>query len=666
MAELEHSPNAEECLNRAADSAAAGDCLEARRQCATVLRADPRNASALHILGAVSSYEGDLAAAEELLRQAIALEPRKSAWLRDLGVLRIAAADWPGALDAISQSLALNPTDISAIGLQARALWESGQIEAALAAFDEWSELELGVVEPWLGSARCLLRLNRLPEAAAHAGHALQLEADSVAARQLLAQIHFLLHQHEETLIQRIEILRLMPGDSSALAQAAVAYFHLGDTETAISLFRSALPAGMSSGFHAGFLAVLLHHAGSTPELLLKEHKEWARCHSAVPAAEPEFRNPPQAGHRLRIAYLCTETAASPVFRFFPPLLQNHDRDQFDVRLYCKDSSLPGRAEQAGVAEAELKDVSGWPARSIANEMRRNGVDILVDLAGHYGGGSLRVAAMRAAPIQVSYPSYPATTGMPQMDYIFTDRWTCTPGQEIQYAERPYWLDSGYLVYSPPEPARFASALPANRTGSVTFGLFQRPAKLNSRVWDAIAEILKRVENARLLVHHASADLDSKTSTSRPALAAALESRGIDAGRVRFRGHVPTGAHMRLISTVDIALDSFPYAGQTTTCDCLWMGVPVVTLAGNTHVSRVSAGLLMRVGFGDMVARDVEEYIRIAVRTASDLHALAALRKGLRRRVRASTLVDGARLAREVEEAYRWMWRQRMSAGATA
>jgi predicted O-linked N-acetylglucosamine transferase (SPINDLY family) len=211
---------------------------------------------------------------------------------------------------------------------------------------------------------------------------------------------------------------------------------------------------------------------------------------------------------------------------------------------------------------------------------------------------------------------------------------------------------------------RFVGALPANRNGSITFGVFQRPAKLNSHVWDAIAEILKQVENSLLLIHFGSADLNSKTSASRLRLMAALESRGIDPARASFRGQAPFNAHMRQISTVDIALDSFPYTGQTTTCECLWMGVPVVTLAGNTHVSRVGAGLLMRAGLGDFVASDVAEYIRIAVRTASDLPALAALRKGLRRRVKASTLVDGARLAREVEAAYMWMWQQRIGTDA--
>jgi predicted O-linked N-acetylglucosamine transferase (SPINDLY family) len=664
MDELQCSRNAAKCFQKAADSAASGNFAEARRQCLDILRSDPRNAGALHILGAVCSCEGDLRTAEDFLRRAVALEPDHSEWLRDLGVVRLLTADYSGALDALSQSLALDPADISVVILQARALWESGRAAEALPAFDRWSEAEPAAAKAWLGAARCLLKLNRLPEALKRARRALRADPDSLAGNQLLAQIYYRLHQHDRVLAHRLEIMRRMPGDSLAQAMTAVAYYHLGDTDAAVSLFRFANPATLSAELHAAFLAVLLHHSSSTPELLIEEHQRWAGCHGAVPPAGPAFSHQPLAGRRLHIAYLCTELASSPLFRFFPPLLQKHDRDRFDISLYSTDSSLSGRAEHAGVAEAELKDISGWTERNIAEQMRRDGVDILVGFCGHFGWRCLLVAAMRAAPIQVSYPSYPATTGIPEMDYIFTDRWTCQSGQETQYTERPYRLDSGYLVYRPPDSVRFVGALPANRNGSITFGVFQRPAKLNSHVWDAIAEILKQVENSLLLIHFGSADLNSKTSASRLRLMAALESRGIDPARASFRGQAPFNAHMRQISTVDIALDSFPYTGQTTTCECLWMGVPVVTLAGNTHVSRVGAGLLMRAGLGDFVASDVAEYIRIAVRTASDLPALAALRKGLRRRVKASTLVDGARLAREVEAAYMWMWQQRIGTDA--
>jgi protein O-GlcNAc transferase len=651
MANLGGIASVQERLRKAACSAAVGDWPEARGHCADVLNDEPRNAGALHILGAIASCEGDAAAAEEFLTQAISLQSRNAAWLRDLAVLRITTGNWPGALDALSKSLELNPDDAIAISLQARAHSEAGEIEGALNAFDLWAKLQPDAAAPWFGSARCLLKIGRPAEAAVRAQRGLTLEP-TAAGHQLLAEIHHRLHEYDRELVHRLELVRLQPGDTSALALSAMTYYHLGQTEIAVSLFRMALETEVSPALHACFLAILLHHSASTPESLIAEHKEWALRHCPSPAPQPVFLNSRSSGRRLHVAYLVAEPANSPIYRFLRPLLRNHDRDRFDVSLYCTDASLNGCARQCCLADEELKDVSGWPTEGIVERMRREGVDILVDVSGHYGGGVLLVTAMRAAPIQVTLPHYPATTGIPGMDYIITDRWTCAAGQEHQYTERPYFLNSGYLVYDPPVPEHRVGALPARRKGGVTFGVFQRPAKLNARVWDAIAEILRRVANSRLLVHHVSADLDSETQR----ISAELASRAIDPARAQFRGIVPFEEHVRLLATVDIALDSFPYTGQTTTCDCLWMGVPVVTLAGNTHVSRLSAGLLMRVGLGSMVANDVEEYVQIAVRTASDLRALVSLRKGLRRK--ASTLIDGVRITTELEEAYRWMWHQ--------
>lgn len=654
-----------EQLRRATAYVATGEWRKARSLCAAILSKNPRHADALHLLGAVCSCEGDLEAAKSFLGRAIAMQPRSTHWLRDLAIVHIASGEGSDALDKLSRGLRLNPADAAALTLKARVLLASGRVKAALRAFERSAKLDPSSARAHLGAADCLHGLGRFEEAAAHARSAMQNDPDSMEGHRLLAAIHTKLHDHDEALVHRLALVRLLPGDPEAVALSAAAYYQIGETARAVALFRRALKGELSAELHAAFLAVLLHYSGATAGLLVKEHRSWARRHSRTLAAPAEFSRRP-ARRRLRVAYLCPEPADSPVFRFLLPLLRHHDRKQFAIDLYCTEASVKKHRAHCCPHADEFCDVSGQAPEEIAEQIRRKATDILVDVSGHYGGGSLLVAAMRAAPVQVSYPHYPATTGIPQMDYIFTDRWTCEPGQERQYTERPYRLDSGYLVYDPPRGVRRPAQSPAERNGEVTFGIFQRPAKLNSQVWDAVAEILKRVRNSRLLIHHASANLDSAGSDSRRRLAGALESRGVSAERADFRGIVPFQAHARLLSTVDIALDSFPYTGQTTTCDCLWMGVPVVTLAGATHVSRLSAGLLLRMGLGHMVARHMGEYIRIAVRTAGDIAALAGLRQDLRRRMRRSTLVDGARVTREVEEAYRRMWRESIDAHATA
>lgn len=647
-----------EQLRQATAYVATGEWPKARSLCIAILSKNPRHADALHLLGAVCSCEGDLKAAKGFLGQAIAMQPRSSHWLRDLAIVHIASGEGSDALDKLSRCLRLNPVDAAALTLKARVLLASGRVKAALQAFERSAKLDPSSARAHLGAADCLHGLGRFEEAAAHARSAMRNDPDSIEGHRFLAAIHTKLHDHDEALVHRLALVRLLPGDPEAVGLSAAAYYQIGETDRAVSCFRHALTGGLSAELHAAFLAVLLHYSGATAGLLVKEHRSWARRHCIAPAAPAAVSRSKSTRRRLRVAYLCAEPADSPVFRFVLPLLRNHDRKRFAIDLYCTEPSVKKYRAHCCPHADEFCDVSGQAPWEIAEQIRRKATDILVDVSGHYGGGSLLVAAMRAAPVQVSYPHYPATTGIPQMDYIFTDRWTCEPGQERQYTERPYRLDSGYLVYDPPRGVRRPARSPAERNGPVTFGIFQRPAKLNSRVWDAVAEILKRVGNSRLLIHHASANLDSAGSDSRRRIEGALESRGVSAKRADFRGIVPFDEHIRLLSTVDIALDSFPYTGQTTTCDCLWMGVPVVTLAGTTHVSRLSAGLLLRMGLGDMVARDVEEYIRIAVRTAESIPALARLRQDLRRRMRRSTLVDGARVTREVEQAYRRMWRE--------
>lgn len=654
------SSSAARGLQDATERAAAGDWTGARRLCGAVLRADPHSARALHILGAVCAGEGDFTTAESWLSRALALEPLHASWQRDLTAVRLAMGSAPAALDAVEKSLAIEPGNRSGLRLRALALRDAGRLEAAAQAFDHWGAAEAGEIEAWLGAAQCFLESDRLPEAALRARRALQIDPDSVKARQLLATAYFQAFEPGNGLVQCLEIARLLPGEPEALAFLALAYHNLGDNQRALDLFRTASPASLPAALYAAYLLVLLYDPGTTGQLIAAEHSEWSRRHGGS-LPEPFVAPVPRADGRLRVGYLCTEARSSPVFQFLSPLLRHHDRRSFDLKLYCQDSRLAGDAARAGVEEAELVDVTGWPESRIAGKIREDAVDVLVFPSGHFAGRSLSVAAMRAAPVQIAYPSYPSTTGVPEMDYILTDRWTCEPGQEHQYTETPYWLESGYLVYRPPTEARLKTPLPALRNGFVTFGLFQRPAKTNPLVWDAVARILKQVENSRLFLHHCSIELDIEWSESRRMLITELEARGVEPARIGCRGFVSRSEHLRLISTVDLALDTFPYSGQTTTCECLWMGVPVVTLGGRTHASRVSAGLVQRLGLADLAADSVESYVRRAVEAARDLTALQALRRELRTRFRRSTLADGARLAREVETAYRWMREQAFS-----
>jgi predicted O-linked N-acetylglucosamine transferase (SPINDLY family) len=244
------------------------------------------------------------------------------------------------------------------------------------------------------------------------------------------------------------------------------------------------------------------------------------------------------------------------------------------------------------------------------------------------------------------------------MDYRITDEWADPPGlTEEHYCEKLLRVPSGYLVYEPPSCAPPVAALPALENGYVTFGFFQTPLKLNSGVFDVLASTMTEAANSRLLFHYAIGDFDRPGRLARRRIEDEMAERGVDSNRLLFRGPLNFVEHLALVSETDIALDSFPFTGQTNTCECLWMGVPVVTLAGTRFSSRVSSTILHRAGLSDWIADTERGYVEIAGRNSSDLAGLSERRGTLRSRFAQSPVLNGARVTSEIEAAYRTAWR---------
>jgi predicted O-linked N-acetylglucosamine transferase (SPINDLY family) len=649
-----------DALRLAIGFAASGAWSEARSLGMELLELRTFKAEAQHLLGCVACGECDWSAGVSHLDSAVRLRPQNVVWLRDLGVALIAANRPAEAVPVLARCLALDRRDQWVQEIYALALLESGNLTAALTVFRRVLGRDPCSSEALIGSARCLFGLGRLQEAATLARRGLQLNNDSPEGHAVLERICNNLQEYDAALSHCVELLRLRPDDSTVLGHYAYALYFIGETEKSMSLFREAMAKDDNSNLHSIFLTVLLHHSGSSSSTVTDAHRNWGRLYAPPDAKRRKFAMR-ISKRKLKVGYLIGEGRNSPTIYFLNPILQHHNRAKFDVVVYYTEASMRGWAAGT-LSSKETSDAVDLSETELTTKIIRDGVDILVEISGHYAT-NLFVAASRPAPVQVAFPSYPASTGVCEMDYIFTDPWTCAMGQESQYIETPVMLQSGYLVYDPPLSPRIPP-LPAVSAGFITFGVFQRPSKLSPPVWDLIAEVLRRVPDSMILFHNASADLDRVDSLSRQRLTELLESRAIPAVRCRFLGSVSLRRHLAAIASVDIALDSFPYTGQTTTCECLWMGVPVVTLTGTTHVSRVSAGIVSRVGLTEYVAATPKEYVDIAVKAAGDVPALAKLRKELRNRFRSSTVFDGALVVREMEHAYRQMWRERsMSCG---
>jgi predicted O-linked N-acetylglucosamine transferase (SPINDLY family) len=387
----------------------------------------------------------------------------------------------------------------------------------------------------------------------------------------------------------------------------------------------------------------------------------WERWAASSQSAHKKDRNWTDrnwdAGRILRVGYLVDEIHKRPNSYFIPPLLQAHNRRSFQVVCYLTAPEQTGEWTELARMGHTVRDVRLLPPNEIAQRVRSDDIDILVNVSWEFRHRNVSVFSDRAAPVQIELPHYPATTGHPETDFILSDKWICPPGMEDMYSERACRLENSYMPWILPEPAAPVTELPSLSAGYCTFGLFQKPSKLNPAVWDAIAELLRLVPSARLLIHNNSGDIEQPASALRARFANELHRRSITPERVAYVGVRGYAEHYRTIAAGDIALDTFPYNGTTTTGDCLWMGVPVVTLSCATHAGRVGYSMLSRLGLEELAASTTAEYVELATRLAGDLARLATLRHGLRSRMQDSVLTNAPAVMSGIEREYRSIWR---------
>ena len=366
------------------------------------------------------------------------------------------------------------------------------------------------------------------------------------------------------------------------------------------------------------------------------------------------YANVREAARRLKIGYVSPDFRGHSVAYFVEPLLKGHDRQAVEVFCYA-EVTRPDTvtAHLQGLVDHWLVTV-GLSDEELAERIRADGIDILVDLAGHTANNRLRVFARKPAPVQVTWLGYPNTTGLEAIDYRLVDAVTDPVGEADAWAsETLVRLEGGFLCYGGLKDAPEPTVPPCLKTGTVTFGSFNNPAKVSAATFDAWATLLSRLPQARLLLK----GKPFADAATRALFLARLGERGVAAERVELVAWLPgTAAHLALYHRVDIALDPFPYNGTTTTCEALWMGVPVVTLRGDRHAGRVGASLLSQIGLTDLIANSVEEYVEIALALARNPGRLDDLRRALRPRMAASPLCDGRAFARKMEAAFRTMW----------
>lgn len=410
-----------------------------------------------------------------------------------------------------------------------------------------------------------------------------------------------------------------------------------------------------ADGVYSGFLLFTHYAAAPDARTLFELHRQYGRLiASAVPArAGKRHLNSPDPGRPLRIGYVSRNFSRHSIGYFIEPVIAHHDRSHCLPYCYYTNPYSDETTKRIVQLAHAWREVERDDDDSLAARIIDDRIDILVDLDGHANANRLGVFARKPAPVQATWLGYPDTTGIPAIDYRITDALADPqPEADARYTERLLRVDAPFLCYQPPRDSPPVTLRDA--AAPAVFGSFNLLAKVNEPTLDRWAGILRAVPGSRILLK--SNMLDHRGATAR--LLERFQARGIGADRVDVRGWTSDRTqHLELYGEVDVALDTFPYNGTTTTCEALWMGVPVVTLAGDLHMSRVGATLLTSVGLQDLVAESPEDYVRIAVELASDAARLRALRTGMRSRLAASALLDGRRFATRLENEFRRSWK---------
>ncbi len=683
--------SAQELVERGIEMEEAGRVDDAGRCYRLAIEADACNAAAYFNLGLLVLAEGRFGEAAARFREAVRLrEPFPEACVAYADALEALGRDaealqsleraiaqrqgYEGALmnaggllqkmgrldEAAAmyrRAIAAAPGSPAAHNNLGNVLMSLGRSAEAEACFRRTVALEPAAAVAHSNLANALRELGRHAEAEASAREAVGLAPDLPEAHYNLGNILQAQGRASESVASLRRAIELRPGYREARNSLGNSYKDMGRLEEAEQSFLAALALDPGDrDARSNYLLLLNYTARHSRAQVHAEHLEWASRHEhpLIPVRSPH-RNDRDPARRLRIGYVSGDFRRHSVAYFIEPVLERHDRKAFEVHCYS-NVALPDpmTSRLLGLAD-RARNIFAMDDADAARMVRDDRIDLLVDLSGHTAGNRLGVFALRPAPVQATYLGYPNTTGLGAIGWRITDVHADPPGDGDEFhSERLARLPGSFLSFQPPAESPAVREPPSIANGFVTFGSFNVLPKIGPEVIRAWARLLGRVPRSRLLLKA----LGLGDPGSRARLVEAFGEEGVPAGRISVLPLEPSlQAHLARYHEMDIALDPFPFNGTTTTLEALWMGVPVVALAGDRHSGRVGASILANAGLADLVARDPGSYVDTAARLAGDPARLADLRRTMRERIAASPLLDRSGFMQALEGAYREMWK---------
>jgi predicted O-linked N-acetylglucosamine transferase (SPINDLY family) len=677
----------QEALRKVSELMQAGNLAQAESLCREILQIDPAAHPALYLLGAMLLQRGESAAAAEMLARAMNLAPAMPVYQSAYGTALVSQRRYAEAAEAYRRALHHAPRLASAHRGLGRALIQLDEAESALQSFTKAMELGAPRAETLADLALAQRSLGKNDEAVVSANEAIALRPDfawgqyvmgllqldgenyesAVAsfkravelnanlsdARNNLGKCYRLTGQFKKAFDTVQELINRSPDFVEAYTNLGCTFGEVGLIDEAISAFRSALQLDNTlSGTHANLLLAMTFSDRFTPPEVADEHRRWGMMHAPSTAPPLSLRRL-VAGEPLRVGYVSGDLRRHPVAYFFEPILKNHDPQMVLSFIYSdvdRGDDVTARLKQMA---PRWIDVFGNSDEIFEKAVRSDQIDILVDLGGHTDQNRLQAFAKRLAPVQVTYLGYPNTTGITAMDFILTDSWADPPGNEAWHTEKLIRLPRCFLCYNPPADA--PAVKPNSEPHQIVFGAFNRFSKLTDTTLGLWAKVLQATPGSRLML--------KDVGLADPAIMQIWRERiqkfGIDLNRVDLGPRMRHLDYLATHNSIDIALDTFPFNGATVTCEALWMGVPVVTLVGQAHASRVCYSILSAIGHPELAGQTPEQFVQIAADLAADHARCLQLRQNLRQEMSQSPLMHGPGMARAVEIAYRQMWAER-------
>ncbi len=637
LKELGQSGEAIECFNKA-------------------LAIKPASVTTLNNLGSALKETGKLDEAMDCYRRAIALNPKFADAHYNLGNALLEYSRPADAAKSFRTSVTLKPEFPDAWMNLGTALKENSQLDEAVACYRQVIMINPGSSQAHNNLGTTLRDQWQFGQAETNYRQAIALDPEYADANYNLGNLLRDTGQLHDAVACYHRALEIRPDFPGALGNLGSVLKDLGQLENAIVFFRRALelkPDDVSS--RSGLLFALNYSARYTPQYCLDEARQYGHIVSEM--ADSKFTDwhcstPPK---KLTVGIVSGDLRNHPVGYFLESLLAHIDPARIELVAYAANHTMDALTERIKPCFSAWKELSAFNDEASARMIHNDGVHVLLDLSGHTRYNRLPVFAWKPAPVQVSWLGYFATTGVAEMDYLIADHVGVPESHCDQFTETVWYLPDTRLCFSPPEIDLPVSPLPAIENGHITFGCFQNMAKVEDDVLLTWAAILTAVPNARLRWQCPQ----FKDTGVLEQVAERLRQQGIDTARVSLIAPGTREEYLAAHAEVDLMLDTFPYPGGTTTCEALWMGVPTLTLAGDTLLARQGVSLLTAAGLADWVAASKENYVDKAVALAGDLPGLVELRAGLRDRVRSAPLFDAPRFAKNFELALWDMWHAR-------